>query len=89
MSNKWQTGEQRLSKINQELSKHGLKSVNGKLQADNIHPELTLAFIQELLNRSEQAEQQAKNEKPYKAGLLIQNARTARKQAEEIRLSMK
>lgn len=78
-----------MNKINQELSKHGLKIVCGKLQADNIRPDLTLAFIQELLNRSEQAEQQAKSEKPYKASLLMQNAREGRKQAEEIKASMK
>lgn len=78
-----------MNKINQELSKHGLKLLGKNLVADNIHPDLTLAFIQELLNISEQAEQQAKTEKPYKAKLLMQNAREGRKQAEQIRQSMK
>lgn len=78
-----------MSKVNAELSKYGLKLSGKQIIADNKHNDLTLKFIQSLLEKADQAEQQSKLEKPYKARLLMQNASAARKDAERIRNSMK
>lgn len=51
-------GFHKMSKVNAELSKYGLKLSGKQIIADNKHNDLTLKFIQSLLEKADQAEQQ-------------------------------
>jgi len=66
------------------LTENGLIIKNGRLCGDKRSPQKTLRFIAELRKRADDAEKKSLAVTEYKARVLKQNARAARREADRI-----
>jgi hypothetical protein len=77
----YQTGENDMN--------NGLIIKNGKLYGDKNNSEKAMQFVAQLLKMADEAEKKAIATTAYKAKVLNQNARQARKDADRIEKSLK